>query len=419
MLVARYPQSVTDQSAPVIIVGAGLAGLRSAQVLADNGVSAVVLERSAHVGGRLHSFTIDGYTIDQGFQLVNPSYPELIATGILNDVDLRPFASAIEFHANGRCRILADPRRQPLLALHSVKVASPSQLLRVGLLLSRLAYLPARRITAGLDMSTRDGLQRAGLDDKTIDTVMQPFLRGTLLDDELSSSWIFCQLLLKSFARGRPSTLPEGIEALAQALAARSGAQVRLNSFVTKVSPTSVEVNGTSIAAAAVIVATDADEAAGLISVNPVAWNRQLCWWWSTPKIPGDPRLRIDLDDRMTTSALDFTTVAPERAPFGRSLIGTPTISGTESDVQRARESVARLYDLENRDIELITATEVTHALPRVSPPFHTVRKNYSEGVVLAGDYLTSSSIQGALVSGRRAAESTLAKFRQRTSTTR
>lgn len=398
--------SVLDE--PAVVVGAGLAGLRCAQVLNASGVDVIVVERSQHVGGRLHSFPIDGYVIDQGFQLVNPSYPELVATGTLLDLDLRPFAPAVEFHQGSRCRVLADPRRQPFLALSALRIAPPAQLVRLGALLARLTWTPARRLTAGPDTTTLEGLRQAGLSHRTIETVVRPFLRGTLLDEELSSSWIFSQLLLKSFGRGRPSTLPEGIEALARALAHRSGAQIRLDSPVHRVSPHAVEVDGTTLAACAVVVASDAFDAAALVTTPAVAWHRQLCWWWSTPQMTGPARTRIDLDDSLITSALDLAAVAPERAPRGRSLIATPTISGTEFDVERVRASVARLYHLATRDVELVTMTEVTHALPHVDPPFVSVRENLADGVVLAGDYLTSSSIQGALVSGRRAATAVL-----------
>jgi phytoene dehydrogenase-like protein len=389
-------------------VGAGLAGLRCAQVLTSHGVDVIVVERSAHVGGRLRSFTVDGFIVDQGFLLVNPSYPELVATGILLDLDLRPFAPAVEFRQGGRRRVLADPRRHPFVAVAALRTVSPTQFVRLGALLARATWMPARRLTAGSDSTTLEGLRQAGLDRHTIDTVMRPFLRGILLEDDLSSSWLFSQLLLKSFGRGRPSTHPEGIEAVARALAHRSRSEVRLNSIVNRVSPHAVEVDGISVAACAVVVATDAFDASKLVSAPDVAWHRQLCWWWSAPQVKGGARMRIDLDDPLTTSALDLAAVAPERAPLGRSLIATPTISGTRSDVDRARASVARLYDLETKDVELITMTEVAHALPHVDPPFVSVQENYIDGVVLAGDYLTSSSIQGALVSGRRAATAVL-----------
>ena len=50
----------------VVIVGAGIAGLATAYELSRRGVSFVVLERAARVGGVIVSEEIDGYTIDGG-----------------------------------------------------------------------------------------------------------------------------------------------------------------------------------------------------------------------------------------------------------------------------------------------------------------------------------------------------------------
>ena len=58
------------------MVGAGAAGLRCAQVLAAAGITPLVVEASDRVGGRIATDEIDGYLIDRGFQLLNPSYPQ-------------------------------------------------------------------------------------------------------------------------------------------------------------------------------------------------------------------------------------------------------------------------------------------------------------------------------------------------------
>ncbi len=396
-------------AAPVVVVGAGLAGLRCAQVLRDHGVDVVVLERAEHVGGRLHSFDVDGYRVDQGFQLVNPSYPELVATGILGDLELRPFERAVEVVSDGRRRVLADPLHHPRTLVDATRLAPPTSWARLAVLLARLRVTPAHRITAGADGPTRDGLRRAGIDARLAEGLVRPFLRGVLLEDALDTSWAFTQLLAKSFERGRPGTHPEGVEAVARALAARSGVAVRLGTRVTAISAHAVATDDATLTARAVVVATDAHDAAALLGTADARWRRQFTWWWSTPRLVDGARLRLDLDDPLTTSALDLASVAPERAPRGRSLVATPSLSGTPSDTERVRGRVARLYDLATGDVELVTVTEVERALPAVDPPLRTARSNRHDDLVLAGDHLSTSSIQGALVSGRRAAATVLA----------
>ena len=81
----------------VIIVGAGLAGLRAAQVLTRQGHAVRLIESSDHVGGRVRSHWCDDFLLDDGFQLINPSYPELVTSGVLAALDLRSFAPVIQF----------------------------------------------------------------------------------------------------------------------------------------------------------------------------------------------------------------------------------------------------------------------------------------------------------------------------------
>ena len=102
-----------DDDAGVLVVGAGLAGLRAAQVLGDAGVDVTLIEASDEVGGRVRSRDVDGYVLDQGFQLINPTYPELIATGVLDGLGLRPFAPVVRFVDDRGHYDLLDPRWAP------------------------------------------------------------------------------------------------------------------------------------------------------------------------------------------------------------------------------------------------------------------------------------------------------------------
>ena len=57
----------------VIVVGAGLAGLRAASVLETRGFAVLVVEKRESVGGRMSSHRVDGFVLDEGFQLINPA----------------------------------------------------------------------------------------------------------------------------------------------------------------------------------------------------------------------------------------------------------------------------------------------------------------------------------------------------------
>ncbi len=69
-----------ERNADVIVVGAGFTGLAAAQALVDRGLSVIVLEARAEVGGRVRSFeTSDGTRRDAGGQFVCDDMPEVMA----------------------------------------------------------------------------------------------------------------------------------------------------------------------------------------------------------------------------------------------------------------------------------------------------------------------------------------------------
>lgn len=53
------PRSRVDQKAKVIVVGAGIAGLRAASVLQRHGVEVVILEARDRIGGRIQTMRND------------------------------------------------------------------------------------------------------------------------------------------------------------------------------------------------------------------------------------------------------------------------------------------------------------------------------------------------------------------------
>jgi len=398
----------------VIVVGAGLAGLRCTKILNDHGKTVALIERNDYVGGRIHSFKIDDYVIDEGFQLVNPSYPEIISSGILKNFDLRTFDSSIRFQNGNESYELGDPRKHPLSSLRGF-IKSPLGILdslKLSSLLGECLWSSAKNIVARDDMSAKEGFVTSGIAKTVIDDVMQPFLRGTLLDDELSSSWNYTRLLLKSFAKGSPGTHPLGIEALAVAFANQlSNTTVHLNTNVQSVGSTTVVTTEGSFTAKSVVVATDGNTAQYLVGSNVPNWHSQTTWWWSLPKLENSGALRIDLDDRLLSSALDLCSKAPERGPVNRSLVATP-MNGARptADLEdRARTSVAKMYDVDSSDVRLITTSVVPYALPKATPPLKLRHVNVRNGIYVAGDYLETPSIQGALASGAKCARAILA----------
>jgi len=83
-------------SRDVVVVGAGLAGLACARVLAAAGVSVQLLEASDRPGGRVRTELVDGFRIDRGFQVLLTASPEARRVLDLGALQLRRFAPGVQ-----------------------------------------------------------------------------------------------------------------------------------------------------------------------------------------------------------------------------------------------------------------------------------------------------------------------------------
>ena len=407
----------------VVIVGAGLAGLAAARHLTGRGVEVTVLEGSDAVGGRMRTDVVDGFQLDRGFQLYNPSYPEGARVLDHRALDLKPFIAGarIVVDRGGRRRVerVADPRRQPSWLLPSLvsQVGSPLAIARFGAYAASRAIRSVPSLHGDPDVTSAEALRRAGVDEKLLETVLRPFLSGVFLESELTTSRRFLDVVLKSFVRGTPSVPAQGMQRIPEQLA--SGLDVRLGHRVDSVTADSVAVaDGDVHSADGVIVATDPTTAAGLIeSVSAPAAQSVTTWYYRptcAPEELADGQAALVLDGSRRgplVNTVVMSHAAPAYAPPGCALVAASALGVSENPLQdnAVREHLAWLYGVPTKDWELIASYPIPYALPAMPVPFELQRPVRTEqGVYVAGDHRDTSSIQGALVSGRRAARALL-----------
>ncbi|MGP3953637.1 NAD(P)/FAD-dependent oxidoreductase [Streptomyces sp. 7N604] len=425
---ARHETDRTD----VIVVGAGVAGLAAARRLADAGVSASVLEAAPYIGGRMATDRVDGFRLDRTAQLLT-SYPELRRTpGLdgLDGLDLRPLSQGVLVHLGGRSQRYAEARtaRGPLTAARVLASAARSPLggaldqARASALLNRLAAMPADRLLARTELPTADALAARGLPSRTVDGFLRPLLTALLSDPELTTSSRCADLALRTFARGRLCIPAGGASAVPELLAAAlPPGTVRTGVRAVSASTTSVETaEHGQLPCRAVVVATGARTAAGLLpGLRLPRFHPVTVLHHTADAAPlAEPVLVLDADRRGPVSYTAVISEAdPSRTPPGRVLITSVVLGAAAREPlhtldKAARAQLGELYGTQADGWQLLAAHHDPEAVPAMRAP-HDLRRpvRVVGGLYVCGDHRDTSTVQGALVSGRRAADAALRDF--------
>lgn len=399
---------------PVVVVGAGLAGLACGRELVRRGIDVQILEASDGVGGRVRTDRVDGFLLDRGFQVLLAGYPECSAQLDYGALDLQEFYPGAVVMRGGTELRVADPRKHPLTALKALDgLASPRD--APALLKLLAASRRSLREPAGPDgETTLQALRAAGLSERLIDGFFRPFLAGITLDPSLAVSARFSRFVLGSFLAG-PTVVPaRGMGALPEQLATLLPVgTVRLGSRVVDVDEDGVTLTGgVRVDAAAVVVAVEGPEAARLVRGLPDPGSvSTTCLWYDAPASPR-PGGALVLDGDGTgpvNNVAVMSDVAPSYAPAGRSLVNA-SLSGVAPDHDdaldaRARGQLKGWFGPQVDAWRRLRVDRIHHAQPRqepgaLDPVARPVRRR--ERLWVCGDHRDTASLNGALASGRR-----------------
>jgi len=370
----------------VTVIGAGLAGLSAALTLQDAGCPVRVIEASDRVGGRVATDVIDGFTLDRGFQLINSQYPELKRLKVMDEVSFIAAPRAVEISL-GQSRIsLGDPRTYPLSAFSS----------KAGSLGSKLNFLRYLYSKSSSGLSVEDELQNLG---DLYQKVLRPFLTGVFLTSPAHVSAVNGKEIIRIFVSGKPGVPAQGVGALPAALAKRvSNIELGRN------------INSLNELAGPVIVATDVTTAAQLLDMTSVPkLAASTTWYHEVPKdLTRSKSLLIDGQRRgPVVNSIAISNLAPTYAPAGKKLLSSTTVEfASESEVRR---HLALIWGAQSSEWSLIAKYEIPKSLPIFAPGAqHVTSAKVAKNIYVAGDYRSAPSQNGALLSGRLAAEELL-----------
>jgi phytoene dehydrogenase-like protein len=422
-----------DDSPSVAVVGAGLAGLVAARHLADAGADVTVFERRDDVGGRVRTRREDGFTIDRGFQVLFTGYPAVRRELDLSALDLGAFSPGAVIARPGERSVLSDPLRDPFSLTDSIfnREVTTTDKLRTLALRQHVGSRDEAEIFESDDAPIDDYLRDWGFSDEYVDNFVAPFYGGITLDRSLSTSKRVFEYTFKSMSEGKIALPAEGMAAVPAQLAESArdaGATVHLAEPVAAVSPdgdrATVETETLTVGTDAVVVAADPRTARRLTGVAgiPTTARPSTTFYCALPDhAPLDDKRKIHLNaaDDSPNIVVPLSSVAPSYAPddrtfFAATFLGTDALDVEEADLlESTRDALAAWYpERLFGDLEAVRTERIEFAQFAQPPGVHDDlpdTRDPNGPVYLAGDYTTWSSIQGAMRSGREAAEAVVA----------
>ena len=395
----------------IVIVGAGLAGLTAGRALWDAGCREfLICEQQAHVGGRLATESDGEFLFDVGFAVLNPAYPMIAKYLSLSDLELQYFdAGALLLHGKGQITTLFDPVAHPEKALSMIAQGFPSWPDRLRTLRFRMRTKPSQRPRDD-GVTAIESLRSLGFSELYIETFFRPFFAGVFLDRDLSVSDELFRYLFNYFSKSRVALPAGGINAVAKNLASFIPSEhLRLGLAVESIKKGKVLFSdGSVLHPRATILAVDARSAANLvIEQDDYAFRSVTTAYFASDSLPWRQRLlALNSSGKGWINHLAvLSNIQPSYARRQRHLVAVSGVAPPPwTSVAQAQEDFRReLGDLlwrETLNWEFLRMYQVTHALP-----IRFGRKPYeSDGLIFAGDYLENPSIQGAMLSGEKAA---------------
>ena len=408
--------------ADVLIIGAGLAGLSCARHLADSGISFEVIEASDGIGGRVRTDEHEGFLLDRGFQVLLTAYPEAQRTLDFHALELKKFRPGAFSWFAGRMNELLDPWRTPggwRAALQS-DFATLGDKLRISRLRARLRRSSIDQLFRRPEYSAKEFLASIGFSEPFIHRFFRPFFGGILLDGELRSSSRMLEFVFKMLSEGDAAVPARGMGAIPAQIASHlPDDSVRLDAQVESLHENELRLaGGERLLARAIVVAAEGPAAAHLVGEAEPAGRSATCFYYSAdePPVP-HPTIVLNGDGAGPVNSLAvMSQIAPSYAPAGKSLIAASVLGMQQLTEQQLGGFI--IAQMKNwfgpvaRSWRYLKSYRIPHAQPQqfpgsLEPAQRPVR--IRPGVYLCGDHRDNASIEGAMVSGRRAAEAVLA----------
>jgi oxygen-dependent protoporphyrinogen oxidase len=433
----------------IIVVGGGIAGLTAAYTLQKAGFSVEVIERESDAGGRMRSERHGDFVVDRGAQFVASSYRNMRV--LVDELGLK---SQLRRLRTGRGATLRDGRftsgdysgLRAILGARDLSWASRLRLPRIILELRRhrrlLDFYAIEKAAPIDDLSARDwALRRFGRE--VLDYVIEPPFASTftVLPEQLSRAFVLATIAYM-FGGFRLYAFAGGNGTLTRALAAR--VSVRTGTSVARVEQRAGGVmvrldSGEELGADAAVIATPGNHVLRLCDgltgeeerfFAGVRYASSIIVFVMTSTLDADPGFYgVGISRREGVKLYGMAMENPKEGavPPGKTMFNCALSEAYAAELMgRGDDEIVAATMDELRKLPLRglehAERQVVHRWPELVPQFYPgyirslaafkARRERSDRLAFAGDYLVGPYTEGALTAGLRAAEEVRARLR-------
>jgi phytoene dehydrogenase-like protein len=400
--------------ADVIIIGAGISGLSAAIALEKAGVKYEIIDKSDRPGGRIRTIQKDGFTLDYGFQVIHPNYEEVRESGVWESLDFRSFHSGAIFCKEKSLRWYRNPFLDVKGFIKS-RFSSPFPLKETASAL-RIFHDAWRSDEdfwkLAFEQDCMSYLKNRGFGDETIKNFFVPFFGGVFLDKSLGAGKHYFLWLLKKFMAGRPGIPKGGMQSLPFGLAAQLPADRKFHfgTYIQAIEDSVVFARDGRRFKGKYII-----DAAGLEMPSQVKFNSTRNIYLTGPFSDNLPNALL-LNGNHDGEIMHFcfpSALHPSHAPEGKSLVSvTMKNPGTEISTANILQELAYLYPhIDWKKWEMVETFFIREAVPSYINSISSLYQSKGN-IYRCGDVYSYPSMNGAMRSGREAAEEIIKKLK-------
>ena len=403
-----------QKSPSIHIIGGGISGLIAARVLEEHGLSAIIIEATDRLGGRVKTDVVDGYSLDHGFQVLLTAYPAAKKYLDFDALELQEFLPGSAIFKNGKQKIIGDPLRNLSLLIPTLfsGIGTVNDKLKILALNRRLRKKSIQNIFAEKEQTTRAYLKEIGFSEAIITNFFTPFFSGIFLENKLETSSRMFEFVYKMFGEGNAALPKDGIQAIPKQLFEKLKSTTFIfNTKVKSVENGSIKLeSGETLKSNFTIIATQASGLVSNLKNQATLWKSCDTLYFEVAKREiKKPLIGLIAMHNALINNIFYHTSLQTSATALKELLSVTVIDRQKlTNKQLVTEVQKELKELCNIDsCTFIKQYNIPMALPNLQDIQYEMlpsETRLTETIFLAGDTQLNGSLNAAMIAGERAA---------------